>query len=146
MSNAIRAYMQENNPEAINLDGLEAAIIGVGNQYTKVPLLIYSAKKIIRIPMKDGLTYGEALGHYEHNTACLWAGEGTPIIMNDLECLVTDEEDPPTEQLHKAKGKHYALARRRKLSGNRSPKRKDAVRVQGKVRSANRRCRPVDDR
>ena len=72
--------------DAIQFDGLEKAVIGVGNQYTKAPLLIYSASRIIDILMeRDGMDYEEAVEFFEFNIAGLWAGVGTPIILTDLE-------------------------------------------------------------
>ena len=40
----VREYLKEHNAQANLFDGLDAAILGVGNQYTKDPLVIYSAR------------------------------------------------------------------------------------------------------
>lgn len=130
----IRRYLQENNPDAINFDGLEDAIVGVGNQYTKDPVLIYSAKKIVRCLMKQGMTYMEALDYYGHNTECLWAGEGTPIIIADLDC--EDEEEHKPTDTYRKKRKDHALAPRQSLRRNGGKERSEVLRVQGRVRSA----------
>jgi len=75
----------EDNSHAIRLDGLDAAVIGTGNQYTKQTLLIYSARLIIEIFMtRDGMSEEDAIEFFDHNVACLWAGKGTPIIVADF--------------------------------------------------------------
>jgi len=70
---------------AVALDGLDGALVGAGNQYTKRPLLVYSAQKIVAILMeRDGMTDEEAWEFFSHNIEGLWAGEGTPIIIHDV--------------------------------------------------------------
>ena len=89
MSTSVREYLEENNPNAVNFDGLEEAIIGVGGQYTKGPLIIYSLKKIYACLMKQGMTAEGAAEFSSFNIEDLWAGEGTPIIMDDINCDVS---------------------------------------------------------
>lgn len=81
----IRLVLEEDNPEAVLFDGLDDALVGVGSQYTKRSLAVYSARKIIHILMvRDDMSYEDALDYYGFNIACLWAGEGTPIILEDI--------------------------------------------------------------
>lgn len=137
---SIKDYINENNPKAVNYDGLEAAIIGVGQQYTKPAVLIYSAKKIIQVLMKQGMTYNEALDYYGHNIECMWVGaEETPIIMDDLsvDLKEKDQDHEPTDKF--IKGEPHALTPRSPEGRRRPPPRKDVSRVQGRVRSAHRR-------
>jgi hypothetical protein len=137
---SIKDYCNENNPKAANYDGLEAAIIGVGQQYTKPPVLIYSARKIIEVLMKQGMTHIEALEYYGHNIECMWIGaEETPIIMDDLsvDLKEKDQEHEATDTF--IKGKTHALTSRSNQSGRRPPPRKNVPRVQGRMRSAHRR-------
>ena len=73
------------HPEAVRFDGLEDALIGVGGQYTKANVLVYSASKILDVLMaRDEMSYEDACEFFEFNIACLWAGEGTPIIVYDV--------------------------------------------------------------
>jgi len=99
----VREYLRENNPKANVFDGLDAAIIGVGNQYTKDPLVIYSASKIIDCYMKQGMTQEGAVEFYEYNCACVWCGEGTPIIMEDRYVSIRpkDDEHEPTHTIRR---------------------------------------------
>jgi hypothetical protein len=71
---------------AIRFDGLDAAIIGRGSQYPSDALLVYSGNGILDILMKDqGMDYEEAVEWCDHNISCLYAGEGTPIIVWESE-------------------------------------------------------------
>ena len=76
--------IREINPEAVIFDGLNDAIIGMGSQSGKDSLLIYSAKKIIKLLVKGGMKVDEAKEYYDFNIQGLWAGEMTPIIMEDF--------------------------------------------------------------
>ena len=62
-------------------DGLDAAIIGVGNQYTKPDLVVYDARLIVKALMKQGMDYETAAEYASFNILDLWAGDGTPIIV-----------------------------------------------------------------
>ena len=42
----IELMVQDMNPDALFMDDLDDAIIGVGCQYTGTPLVVYSATKI----------------------------------------------------------------------------------------------------
>ena len=81
----LELMVQDMNPDALFLDGLDDAIIGIGCQYTGTPLVVYSATKIIESLMKgdEGVSYEEALEHFGFNIQGNWAGEGTPIIVED---------------------------------------------------------------
>jgi hypothetical protein len=81
----IDELIQEMNPDAMFMDGLDAAIIGIGCQYTGTPLVVYSATKIIQALMEgdEGMDQETAEEHYGFNIACAYIGEGTPIIVED---------------------------------------------------------------
>ena len=68
--------------DAITFDGLDDAIIGTGGQYPNDGLVVYSANRIMDLLMKDmNVNYEGACEWFDHNIACLYAGEGTPIIV-----------------------------------------------------------------
>ena len=68
--------------DAITFDGLDDAIIGTGGQYPNDGLVVYSANRIMDLLMKDmDINYEGACEWFDHNIACLYAGEGTPIIV-----------------------------------------------------------------
>lgn len=81
-ADALREELAEENPDAVFFDGLEDAILGVARQYTKPPLVVYDREGILRILMeRDGMTLNEADEFCSFNIDCLWAGEGTPLIL-----------------------------------------------------------------
>jgi hypothetical protein len=72
--------------DAITFDGLDGAIIGTGGQYPNDGLVVYSANRIMDLLMKDmDVNYEGACEWFDHNIACLYAGEGTPIIVYESE-------------------------------------------------------------
>ena len=81
---------EETNPEALFLDGLDSAIIGIGNQYSKAPVVIYDEDKIIDALIEQGMEVEEAWEYYSFNIAGAWVGENTPIIMTGLGQLAYD--------------------------------------------------------
>ena len=80
----IRLELGEENPEAIMFDGLDAALVGIARRHTKKPLALYSKASIIAIFRKrDGMSSEDAEEFFEFNVRCLWAGPGTPLILED---------------------------------------------------------------
>lgn len=72
----------ELNPEAIVLDGLDDAIVGVGYSKDLEPRLIYSISKIILILMeRDKMTQLEAVEFYDYNIADGYFGNHGPIFL-----------------------------------------------------------------
>ncbi len=65
-------------------DGLDEAIIGVGQQFDKPDRLIYDYDKCVDILMTDqGFTEEEAIEWMEFNVKGAYVGEGTPIFKVD---------------------------------------------------------------
>ena len=72
----------------VRFSDLDAAILGFGKQHGSDPCLIYSGKRIVEALMvENGMEYEDAVEWYGHNEECLYAGPGTPIVMDDF----TDE-------------------------------------------------------
>ena len=65
-------------------DGLDGAIIGVGQQFDKPDRLIYDYDKCVDILMTDqGFTEEQAIEWIEFNVKGAYVGEGTPIFKID---------------------------------------------------------------
>lgn len=72
--------------ELMFADGLDDAIIGVGERCGQPAILVYSHKKVIDILMtRDGMSYEEATEFFDFNIAGAWVGERTPIWMHTVE-------------------------------------------------------------
>ncbi len=72
--------------DVIVLDGLDDAIVGIvsGDRSFESPRLVYNIQKIIQtLISRDEMSYEEAVEFYEFNIACLYAGKGTPLLMED---------------------------------------------------------------
>ena len=73
------------NPEALKFDGFNNCIIGVGNQFSKDPVLIYDEMLIYdQLVNEEGMEPDDAWDHMAFNIAGAWIGEGTPIIMSHI--------------------------------------------------------------
>ena len=80
--NPILEHITELNPEAIVLDGLDDAIVGVGHSKDLEPRLIYSINIIILTLMKrDKMTLLEAQEFYDYNIADGYFGNHGPIFL-----------------------------------------------------------------
>jgi hypothetical protein len=66
-------------------DGFDDAIVGVGNSFAGKLCAIYDTDKIVKICMKDGMEYDEALEYFDFNIAGSYVGEQTPIFMHKIE-------------------------------------------------------------
>lgn len=81
--------LEELNPEALFMDGLDEAIVGIGCQYSKDPVVIYEEGRIIfSLISEQEMDYEEAWEHYSFNIAGAWVGEHTPIIMAGMDDLL----------------------------------------------------------
>ena len=67
---------------AVLFDGLDAAIIGYGNQHGQLPVAVYSEKKILELLQDQGMDENEAQEFYGYNIQCLYAGLQTPVILS----------------------------------------------------------------
>jgi hypothetical protein len=75
------AVNKEHWPEgAISWDGHDNAIIGWAERPGMERVLVYDYDTIIWNLMNQGLTWQEAVEYTDHNIACLWAGEQTPVM------------------------------------------------------------------
>lgn len=74
---------EEGEWQLILFDDLDSCLIGAGGQYTQQPLAVYSRSLIRRHLMAGGLTFEQAEDYMSFNIEQLWAGPGTPIIVDD---------------------------------------------------------------
>lgn len=83
----VEEALEELNPEALFMDGLDEALLGYASQQSQRFLPVYSYTKIISILMSDGATYEEAVDHFGFNIEGAWVGENTPWILHEVESL-----------------------------------------------------------
>jgi len=69
----------------LTADGLDDAIIGKINSFSRKETILYSTKKIIDILMKrDGMSGEEALEFFDYNIIGSYNGEGMPSFLDDI--------------------------------------------------------------
>jgi hypothetical protein len=75
----------ELNPEALSFDGFDNCIVGVGQQFTKDPVLVYDEFLMLNhLCDTEGWEVDEAYEYLCFNTFGAWMGEGTPIVIRSL--------------------------------------------------------------
>jgi hypothetical protein len=79
----VRAWIAENNEDAVLFDGYEEAIIGIAERCSMRPVVVYDVNKCIEILMtRDGMDEEEAREFFSFNTLGCWAGEHTPLFLS----------------------------------------------------------------
>ena len=78
---------------AIQLDGLESAIVGIVEEFGSGNRILYSKQKILNILQeRDLMTMGEAEEFYDYNIIGLHAGEQNAVFL-DLEITPIKKEN-----------------------------------------------------
>lgn len=85
----LREFCEEHgDDDLVVYHGFDHCVIGIGEQFSNGPVLIYDREKVIDTLVKDGMTWEEAWEHFYFNIAGGWVGERTPIF-------VTSRYTPP---------------------------------------------------
>lgn len=78
--------LQDENPDALFMDGLDEAIVGLTvGQAGMTAVVVYDERKIIEALTLDGEDEEEAWDHYGFNIQGAYVGENTPIIIRTPE-------------------------------------------------------------
>jgi hypothetical protein len=81
-SEEIREMLGEINEEAKVCDGLEDALIGIGESFGIMPIAVYDLDKIIKIYMeRDGMSEEDAREFFEYNVLGAFVGGHMPIFV-----------------------------------------------------------------
>tara|TARA_B100001094_G_C18195858_1_gene810864 strand:- start:4627 stop:4890 length:264 start_codon:yes stop_codon:yes gene_type:complete len=73
--------LSEINPEALQADGFEKAFIGYVERCGQQPTACYDKAKLLKHLVADGLSYEEAIEHFEYNINGSFVGEFTPFYL-----------------------------------------------------------------
>lgn len=83
VSPELRAFVDEyGDEEVVIYHGYDDAVVGMGTQFTRGPVLIYDYEKIIAALVNEGMSEDEAVEYYDFNIEGSWVGERTPVIVN----------------------------------------------------------------
>lgn len=73
------------NPEAVVVDGMEEALIGLAYRSGISPVVCYDKNKCAEIVMREhNITYHKAKEWLEENVFSVYAGVYTPIFIKDM--------------------------------------------------------------
>lgn len=77
----IKEELGARNEQALLADGLDKALIGIGERFGTGALAVYDVDKVVELLVdRDGMTAEEAQEHFEHNI--LGSGlDGAPIFI-----------------------------------------------------------------
>lgn len=78
---ALKDTIEELNPAAMFLDGMDDALVGYAIQWGSPALPVYDADRIIEILSKE-MEYEEAVEYFSFNIECAYVGPGTPLILH----------------------------------------------------------------
>lgn len=78
----MKDQLEESNPEAVIFEDLDEALIGVGRQWARKPVAVYSVVKILsELERVYDCTETDAAEWFGHNIECLGMGDATPILL-----------------------------------------------------------------
>ena len=80
----LNEYLTDENPNALFANGFDEAILGYTQRMNQPPLIAYSVDTMLDIMVtRDGMTYEDAVEHFEYNIAGGWIGENTPMFIRN---------------------------------------------------------------
>lgn len=79
--------VEASDPDALFMDGLDAAIIGTASQGPSHLHPVYSRALILAALRAQGMDQEDAQEHLAYNIEGAWVGECTPLIYEPLEGL-----------------------------------------------------------
>lgn len=79
----IIANLNDLNPDAYLFDNMNSALIGVGHIAHKDPIAVYSKQKMFAKMLADGFSPEDAEEYFSRFVG-VWAGDNTPVIVNDI--------------------------------------------------------------
>lgn len=71
----------DHNPDAVFFDGMDSAIVGLARQQFKPALVVYDYDLLVKACQEQGMDEEGAREFVDFNIVNLWAGPGTPLIL-----------------------------------------------------------------
>lgn len=82
VSASVRSFIEVcGDEETVIYHGFDDCIIGLAEQFSHGPTLVYDRDKVIDTLLREGLTEEEAWEHFQFNIIGGWVGERTPIFL-----------------------------------------------------------------
>ena len=83
MKESVLDILSEINPQALNADGFDDAILGMSIRVGDDNLIAYDYDKCVKILQKE-MSYEDAVEYLEFNVVNSYVGEGTPIFIKKI--------------------------------------------------------------
>ena len=81
-----RQHLAEFDEELLCADGVDEAILGICERACSSAVVAYDRDKCIEILVeRDGMSYEEAVEHFEFNVVGGWVGDNTPVFLTLLD-------------------------------------------------------------
>jgi hypothetical protein len=110
VTDELREWIAEHNPDALLADGFEDAIVGVAERCGQPTLVVYDVARCLDILMqRHGMTDEAAAEYFSFNTLGAWVGEHTPLYLTRY----PPEEPMPSESEKQRRFMGADLARKR---------------------------------
>jgi hypothetical protein len=85
----VRETIADIDPEVLFADGFDGCIIGYTDSWSgpsRPVRVVYSVEKIVdQLMTEDGLSYDDAMEHFEFNIIGAYVGEHTPVFVRSIE-------------------------------------------------------------
>jgi hypothetical protein len=92
LEDSLRSWDEEHDEGALFADGFDAALIGVGVQFSR-EVAIYDYDKCLDVLIaRDGMDIEEAIDYMEYNVVGAYAGKSTPVFLIRKEPYQDDTE------------------------------------------------------
>jgi hypothetical protein len=82
----VEQWAERLDEDIILYEGLDEALVGIAQQFTKHPVAVYDYGKIIKVLCRD-MSYDDAVEHFIFNIEGAWVGEGTPVVLRTIKTL-----------------------------------------------------------
>ena len=74
------------NPDALFLDGFDAALVGVARRHSMPEVAVYDYGKCVQVMVdRDGSSHDDGVVYLEYNVAGAYVGENGPILVETLD-------------------------------------------------------------
>lgn len=75
--------LSDSEEQLMTADGFDDAILGIGHRCGQPALVVYDVATVITILMeRDGMSYEDAIEHFNFNIEGAWIGEKTPVWLH----------------------------------------------------------------
>jgi len=94
----ISEFVEENGSSVVRVNGFDDCVLGTIEKEDDL-VLVYDSDKIIMKLINEGLSYEEAVEHYEYNIVGSWVGNQTPLYVRTYSLYCDEMSGGSTSKL-----------------------------------------------